>query len=147
LESDEVARLLSLLDGTGSDREWRAVVQLRETLGSRFPSFLRETYAKSRKAGTRASCVYHSTRYARVSDDAIALGMAAARDRSKVVRSRAILLLAYSLRKDLLPFLQTLLEDAPHSSDVAAAIDAIENQNEHYFVDRDHSGKVTLTIM
>jgi hypothetical protein len=88
-------------------------------------------------------------RYARESDDAVALGRDALHDRSKVVRYRACMLLAYSLRRDALPELREVLQSlegkAGHE-DVEAAIDAITRQNHHYFIDRVHSGKVTLTI-
>jgi hypothetical protein len=50
------------------------------------------------------------------------------------------MLLAYSLRRDLLSELREQLND------LEAAIDAIETGNANYFVDRDHSGKMTLTI-
>jgi hypothetical protein len=59
------------------------------------------------------------------------------------------MLLAYSLRRDLLSELREhLMAAGPRSdrNDLEAAIDAIETGNANYFVDRDHSGKMTLTI-
>ena len=70
-------------------------------------------------------------------------------DKAKGVRYRGAMLLAYSLRKDVLPQLRAALEtlaDGPGAGDLAAAIDAIENENHNYFVDRTHSGKIMLTI-
>jgi hypothetical protein len=59
------------------------------------------------------------------------------------------MLLAYSLRRELLPFLEQELAssaDEKTRGDIEAAMDAIAEQNQHYFADRDHSGKVTLNI-
>jgi hypothetical protein len=36
--------------------------------------------------------------------------------------------------------------DEPDMDDVWPALDAIENKNVNYYVDRDHSGRVTLTF-
>ena len=57
------------------------------------------------------------------------------------------MLLAYSLRADLLEELKSLVADgAPSRDDLLAAIDAIEHQNHHYFADRTHSGMVRMSI-
>jgi len=143
-----VEQLLDKLDGRGSDEEWEAVYKLREALGDSFPSYLLPRYRAARRAGERSSCVYHSIRYARESADAVELGRLAIQDRSKVVRHEGCLLLAYSLRKDVVPDLKAALEmaDGETHADLAAAIDAIEHQNHNYFVDREHSGKITLNI-
>jgi hypothetical protein len=79
----------------------------------------------------------------------LALGYAAIVDKAKGVRYRGAMLLAYSLRKDALSPLRSALDTlagGPGADDLAAAIDAIENENHNYFVDRTHSGKVMLTI-
>ncbi len=57
------------------------------------------------------------------------------------------MLLAYSQR-EVLPDLRAALAGAPKETqeDILAAIDAIESHNHNFFVDRDHSGMVTLTI-
>jgi hypothetical protein len=71
------------------------------------------------------------------------VGLAALADRSTVVRYRACGLCAYPLRQDALPGLRLLVshKDKRTSEDAAAAIDAIEQQNHHLFVDREHSGR------
>ena len=57
------------------------------------------------------------------------------------------MLLAYSLRADLLEELKSLITDGASSQDdLLAAIDAIEHQNHHYFADRTHSGMVRMNI-
>lgn len=88
-------------------------------------------------------------RYARKSEDALALGLEAIVDRSKIVRYRGAMLLAYSQRKDALPYLRAALvslRDGPGADDLLAAIDAIENANHNYFVDREHSGKMKWEV-
>jgi hypothetical protein len=144
----DIPALLARLDGSGSKDEWEAVNALR-ALGSRTPTLLLQRYRVARKWPARSSCVYHAVRYARESEDAVTLGREALRDRSGPVRYRGCMLLAYSLRRDLLSELrEQLMAAGPRSDrdDLRAAIDAIENGNANYFVDRDHSGKVTLTI-
>jgi hypothetical protein len=139
--------LLDHLDGSGSDAEWIAVERLRER--DDLPHLLLERFRSSRAWKTRSSCVYHAVRYAPRSDDAIALGKEAIADRSKVVRYRGCMLLAYSQKREALLPLKEVLEktqDAEGRADLLAAIDAIESGNHNFFVDREHSGKVTLTI-
>jgi hypothetical protein len=60
-----------------------------------------------------------------------------------MVRYRACGLCAYSLRQEALPSLQSLLshKDGKTVEDAVAAIEAIEQQNHHLFVDRTHSGR------
>jgi hypothetical protein len=60
------------------------------------------------------------------------------------VRYRGCCILAYSLRRDAVPALQQLLShsDTKTADDAMAAIDAIKHRNHHYFVDRDHSGRM-----
>lgn len=56
--------------------------------------------------------------------------------------------MAYLLRTDQLSYLRQAGSESDEQTraDIEAAIDAIENQNHHYFVDRDHSGLTTLNI-
>lgn len=140
--------LLDQLNGSGSDNEFRAIEELR-TLGEELPKFLLVKYRDSKKWQTRSSCVYHAIRYSRDVYDAFELGVEALADRSKVVRYRACMLLAYSLRDEALPHLRKLADnskDIASAQDALAAIDAISHKNHNYFVDRDHSGKMTLTV-
>lgn len=144
----EIDALLSRLDGSGSDDEWAAATQLR-ALGSQLPQHLLRRLRTARNWKARSSCVCHAIRYAPDSESAVALGLEAIRDRSKVVRYRGGMLLAFAQAKQAVPALRAALEalgDAPGAEDLLAAIDAIEGDNPNYFVDRDHSGKVTLTI-
>lgn len=139
--------LLDNIDGSGSDQEYTAIAELRK-LGDELPTLLLKKYKSSRKWQVRSSCVYHSIRYSRSVQDAVQLGLEALSDKSKVVRYRACMLLAYSLRKEAIPYLEELKKssDSETLSNANAAIDAIIHQNSNYFIDRDHSGKMTLTV-
>jgi hypothetical protein len=148
MNSTDIESLLQRLDGSGSDDEWAAAKELR-TLGNAPPELLLRRYRVAREWKVRSSCVYHALRYARECEASVTLGREAIRDKSKVVRYRACMLLAYAQRKDSLPDLreaQMRLGNNPGADDVAAAIDAIESENQHYFVDRHHTGKMRLTI-
>jgi hypothetical protein len=146
--TDSERHLLQYLDGRGSDAEWSAAEALHQRFGARLPEVLLATYRSSRLAGPRSSCVYHATRYARVRDDAVQLGLEALQDRSKLVRHRACGLLAYSQRPNLAARLKTQIDAVSETSraDLLAAIDALERGSHHFFVDRDHSGKITWNV-
>ncbi|MCB1593265.1 MAG: hypothetical protein KDI90_12530 [Alphaproteobacteria bacterium] len=142
--------LLSCLDGSGSASEYEAIKNLRNMLGSELPSILSREYEKSRKWQQRCSYVFFSIRSSRENLDAVKLGIKALNDRSKKVRYRACMLLAWSLSKDALGPLQqakVLFNDEDTLDNICAAIDAIENKNSNYFVDRSHSGKIRLKIV
>jgi hypothetical protein len=148
MDMKRVEELLAHLDGSGSDSEWAAAMELR-ALSTDFPRLLRHKFHSSQSWKARSSCVYHAMRYAKESEDALALGLAAIVDKAKGVRYRGAMLLAYSQRKDALSQLRVALETlagGPGAEDLAAAIDAIENENPNYFVDRTHSGMITLSI-
>lgn len=141
--------LLNNLDGSGSDQEIHAVRELGKLVGSALPALLLKKYRVSKKWQARSSCVYHSIRYARDVEESVQLGIEALSDKSKVVRYRACMLLACSLSKNAVSFLKELelrASDSETQANAHAAIDAIENQNTNYFVDRDHSGKVRLNF-
>jgi len=148
MDSENLTKLLECLDGSGSDAEWSAAKELR-TLGLELPTLLLKRFRWVRSWKARSSCVYHAMRYAKTSDDAFLLGVEAIKDKSKAVRYRGAMLLAYSQRADALPSLRAALHSLngrPGADDLMAAIDAIESGNHHFFVDRTHSGKMKLTI-
>ena len=145
---DVIPVLLEKLDGSGSDAEYRAINKLRK-LGDDLPALLLKKYTNSKKWGERVSCIYHSIRYARNVDDALKLGVAALNDKSKAVRYRACMLLAYSLKQEVIPALEqakAATDNEETLKDINAAIDAIKHQNSNYFVDRTHSGTVTFNV-
>ncbi len=112
-------------------------------LGAAVVPFLVEFYPKARKWQGRAALIFHAMRYARTSEAAFQLGLAALRDKATIVRYRACGLCAYSLRSDAIGHLKQLLQhaDSQTVADARAAIDAIQHRNHHYFVDRGHSDK------
>ncbi len=142
MTSDGIRELVRHLDTASTSEEQQAWDQLRN-LGAAVVPYLAEAYRSFRKWQGRAALVFHSIRYARVSDDAFRLGLEALSDKSAQVRHRACGLLAYSQRKEAVASLKPLLQhpEARTVEDAKAAIDAITQRNHHYFVDRTHSGR------
>jgi len=138
----EIREHVGQLDTALVRREQEAWDRLRD-VGVAVVPYLAEAYRSFRKWQGRASLVFHCIRYARQSDDAFRLGLAALSDKSAQVRYRACGLLAYSQRTDAIARLRPLLEHAEARTvgDAKAAIDAIARRNHHYFVDRDHTGR------
>jgi hypothetical protein len=110
------------------------------------PELLLNWYNRSRKLGPRASCVYHSLRYAKNNESTFKLGLIATGNKSKVVRYRAAMLLAVAQNPAAIPSLETMSENAQSRPDAQAAINAIRHRNPNLFVDRDGSGRVTLNV-
>jgi len=140
--SERIEQAVACLDQKSSSAIERAWVQLRP-LGFGVVPYLRASYPQFKHAEGRTALVYHATRYARIGEDAVALGIAALEDRSRQVRYRACGLLAYALRKDALLALRARLADPDQlvREAVAAAICAIEEGNHHRFVDRSNGGR------
>ena len=90
----------------------------------------------------RNAILFEITRYARTHHDVVGLALSAAHDSAYMVRMQACGIMAYSLDKAAIPTLQELFQhrNAKTREDAAAAIDAIEHNNHHYWIDRDHSG-------
>lgn len=141
MDPARIRQLVTRLDTPKDRDEEEAWIQLKP-LGKDVVPYLAEFYPLARKWQGRVSLLFHSIRYARVSEAAFQLGLAGLRDKATMVRYRAGGLLAYSLRKDAIPHLEELLRhpDAKTVEDAKAAIDAIRHKNHHYFVDRTHSG-------
>jgi hypothetical protein len=145
--SDLIEELVAKLDTKRSTEEQVAWEGLKP-FGDAVVPYLAAAYTSARTWQGRTALVFHSIRYARTHDAAFELGCRALSDRSYMVRYRACMVLAYSLRPRALPALRDLLkhDDARTREDAAAAVDAIQNQNHHFFVDRAHSGKVTWDV-
>jgi integrase len=114
------------------------------SMGNDLLPLLADAFPRIRKCEGRASVMRYVGRFSRESDVAFKMGVIATQDRAYDVRHYGCALLAYSLRTDALPTLAALLRHADRRTveDARAAIDAIKNQNHHFFKDRDHSGKV-----
>lgn len=138
----EIREHVGRLDTTSVQQEAEAWEHLR-SLGVAVVPYLAEAYRSFRKWQGRASLVFHSIRYARMSDEALRLGLEALSDKSTLVRYRACGLLAYSQKAEAIPHLEPLLRhsDVRTVADAKAAIDAITHENHHFFVDRNHSGR------
>ena len=147
MRDSDIERLVAALDTPSASEEEAAWLQLKP-LGRDVVPYLAAFYPKARTWQGRLSLVFHAIRYARDSEDAFQLGLAALGDRSTMVRYRACGLCAYSLRTAALPALNALLQhkDPRTVEDAAAAIDAIEQRNHHLFVDRTHSGSTFWTV-
>lgn len=143
MHDTEIRELVSALD-TADPLAGEAAWSRLKPLGAALVPYLADFYPQARKWQGRAALVFHATRYARVSEAAFQLGLAALHDKSTVVRYRACGLCAYSLRHEALPALAALRDhkDAKTAEDARAAIDAIRRRNHHYFHDRTHSGHV-----
>jgi HEAT repeat protein len=147
MDASRIPGLIAAMDTTRTTDHDTAWADLRE-LGVDVVPHLASAFSSFRTWQGRVSLVFHSIRYARVSDAAFQLGLRGLEDKSYMVRWRACGLLAYSLRKDALAKLQPLLQhaDARTREDARAAIDAIEKRNHHLYVDRDHSGRARWVV-
>ncbi len=139
----QIRTLVRQLDTKERIVEEAAWVQLRP-IGVAVVSYFGEFYPNAKTAACRRAIMFHTIRYARVSEAAFQLGVAGLSDRASIVRYRACAVLAYSLRCDALPHLEGLLkhQDQKSVEDARAAIDAIKRKNHHYFVDREHTGQM-----
>ncbi|HEU4699670.1 MAG TPA: HEAT repeat domain-containing protein [Gemmatimonadales bacterium] len=147
MESHEAERLVQVVaDGAPDESEtaWAAL----KPLGAAVVPCLLAAYPRTSRWQGRVRLVYYAIPFARTSDAAVQLGLAALRDRATLVRYRACGLLAYAQRPEARPALEALLTHAdPRTrADAAAALDALQTRNHHYFVDRTHSGRVTWRI-
>jgi hypothetical protein len=144
---EEIRAVVRRLNSPTVAAEEQAWSELRG-LGEIVVPYLRDAYPTFKRWQGRVSLVFHSIRYARVSEDAFRLGLEAVNDRATVVRYRACALLAYSLRADALFRLNQLLkhDDPKTVGDAKAAITAINKRNHHLFVDRDGSGRTTWVV-
>ena len=143
MENARIKSLIQVLTSARSEDAEKAWTELR-TLGEEVVPFLEAAYPGAAKWQGRVSLVFHAIPFARTSEAAYRLGLAALQDKSTMVRYRACGLLAYSLRRDALPALRKLLRhpDARTVEDARAAITAIEAKNHHLFVDRARTGRL-----
>jgi len=147
MDEGQIKALVERLDTKDRAVEESVWDQLRP-LGAAVVPYLAEFFPKAKKLEGRRAIVFHAINYARTSEAAFRLGVAALHDRATIVRHRACGVLAYSLRRDALPHLQALTvhEDQKTADDARAAIDAIRQQNHHYFVDRHHTGQTFWVV-
>jgi hypothetical protein len=147
MNAEDIIGLITEMDTANAVQSENAWTHLRG-LGEDIVPFLAKAYPTFRKSQGRVALLFHALRYARSSECAFQLGLAALGDRATLVRYRACGLLAYSLRREALPRLTNLLvhTDSKTVDDAKAAIDAVQRQNHHYFVDRTHSGRSSWQV-
>lgn len=147
MNATEIRELVLRLDTTKQLEAENAWLELKP-LGASVVPYLAEAYFKIKKWQGRVSLVFHSIKYAKVSEEAFELGLEALNDNATMVRYRACGLLAYSQRKDAISHLKKLLKhkDSKTVEDAKAAIDAIKKKNHHFFIDRNHTGKMFWEI-
>ncbi|MEM7173615.1 MAG: hypothetical protein AAF530_25875 [Pseudomonadota bacterium] len=97
----------------------------------------------------RNAIVYTAIKFARRSENAKKLCSLGLQDKSKRVRQTACALAAFSLDRDFLPELEAFAgrSDPETTEDAFAAINAIQKQNHHLFMDRQETGHVTWNVM
>jgi len=141
LSDIEIRRLVGEIaaDSPAAEAAWQSL----RGLGPAVAPYLLEAYPAARRWQARTALVFHAIGHARVSEQAFALGLKALQDKSYMVRYRACMVLAYSLRPDAIPALTALLQhpDSRTREDADRALDAIRSRNHHYFIDRQHSGR------
>ena len=101
-----------------------------------------EALPKIRNATGRIHIMFDLIPLARQHPQVVEIAKNRLQDRSAAVRMHACEVLAYSLRRDIIPNLEQLLEHpvAETRATAAAAIDAIQHQNHHFYLDREHKG-------
>jgi hypothetical protein len=102
MSPDEIRARVARLDTRNATDSENAWAELRPLHAAVVP-YLLEQYRRAKRGEARVVLVFHAIRFARKSDAAITLGIAALKDRAATVRYRACGLLAYSLRRDTLP--------------------------------------------
>jgi HEAT repeat protein len=147
MQDQEIRDLVASMDTKDNAARENIWLKLRD-LGNQIAPFFEEFFPQAKKLEARRDMAFHCIRFARESESAYRIGLLAITDKSTIVRYRGCCILAYSLRRDALPALQSLLNhtDSKTVEDARAAIDAIKSGNHHYFVDRDHSGKVRWQV-
>lgn len=122
---------------------------VRRILKNDFPVAILKVFRKIKSWEARQSALDAAIFYAREHSSAIELAAEGLKDRSSVVREAACALLAWSLSKESLVDLESALSHEKNSNvkeSISTAIDAIFNNNSNYYMDRDHSGKVTWSV-
>lgn len=130
--------------GLAADKIWFGIRDQRKEL---LPEIIK-TYHSAKRAELRVRMLFHCIGFARESPEAFQLGLVGLQDKSSLARYRACMIVAYSLKREALPYLRPLLshDDPRTREDAQAAIKAIEAQNHHLFVDREGSGRTTWRV-
>jgi len=144
MDSQEIKKLVMQLGSSGKIEDEKKIWGKLKPVGEKIVHYFLEAYPKAKGWESRASYMFHSIKYAKTNKEALQLGILGLKDKSTIVRYRACQILAYSLKKEVLPFLEEALshKDSKTIEDVKATINAIKKGNHHLFHDRDNSGKI-----
>ena len=140
LSTQDIVRALDHKNSGDVSKHW---YRLRETHRvSDMVDQMIEAFPLIKNAWGRNLILFDLIHFAQKDDRVIDLAITALHDRAYMPRYQACSILAFSLRKDALPHLNEF-RDHKHQKtrvDIRAAIDAIEEQNQNLFVDRDRQG-------
>lgn len=148
LREEQIALAVDRLDTRDADQLDAAWAELRP-LGYGVVPYLLAAYPRFRTWQGRTAMAYHATRYARISTDAVELGLLALADKSYMVRYRACGLLAYALDSDALAALDRVARHDPRemvAHSALAAMNAIKAGNHNLFADRSLSGRTSWSV-
>jgi hypothetical protein len=104
----EISKLVAAMDTPSAQEEEQAWIKLKPLGAAVLPYFVHQ-YPKMRKWQGRVSILFHSIKYARQHDEVVQLAITALSDKANMVRYRACMVLAYSLRKDTISALEAQL--------------------------------------
>ena len=135
MSENQIIELINRLDTssfTEQDVYWNQIKNLEIDI----PFYFLKVYPTFKKWQGRVTLVFNCVKYARTNDYAFELGKLALYDKATLVRYRASSLLAYSLRKEAIPYLEKNLNhiDKETQNDAIRAIKAINKCNHHLFM-------------
>lgn len=137
-------QLFSQLTGADNEQEQQIWQRIKSHDAERLIPALRDYYRACRLYTIRLAVMGVAFEYAQGSAIIYQLMLEALHDRSKWVRCTACGALACLLKREAIFHLKHArrrYHDSETQASIDAAIDAIAHQNQHYFVDRAHSGK------
>ncbi len=136
MNEDEIFKLINKLDTTSLSEKEKYWTEIKE-LDLDIPYYFLKAYPTFKKWQGRVHLVFSCIKYARTNESAFELGIKALNDNATLVRYRGASILAYSLRKDAIQYLEMNLKhsDKETQKDAERAIRAIKNQNHHIFME------------
>jgi len=142
LTVDKVVKALDCRSESDTGRN-QILLHKKYGLDALVPHYI-EAFPRIKSWIGRKYIIFWIRRYARKNPDVVILAKAALNDKSWKVRQDACAALAYALDSSALPSLRKLLTHSNETTreDAAAAIDAIESKNHHFFYDRKHAGNI-----
>lgn len=135
-EDDQTLNLIMRLDTNSSQEQenvWTEIKQLKIDI----PYYFLLAYPKFKKWKGRLHLLFYCVKYSRINENAFKLGLEGLKDKATLVRYRAASVLAYSLRKEAIPYLEKNLDhkDLETRKDCERAIKAIQQNNHHLFME------------